>query len=145
METPGQILRRWAREHFADAACGGGSTRSASAAVMRTGGDGRSSSTSSSGESEDGEEEEEEQGEEEGKGEGEGEGEGEPRGEVTPLSKRVMIFTSNVDIAFERAGFAEDGVHIYEIHGNITTWQCSRGEQCHGGAHSGETWQLPSE
>eukprot|EP01049_Picozoa_sp_SAG25_P019219 SAG25_NODE_5927_length_605_cov_0.579051_2_plen_140_part_00 len=139
METPGQILRRWAREHFADAACGGGSTRSASAAVMRTAGDGRTSSTSSSGAPG---ESEEEEGEEE-KEEGKGEGEGEPRGEVTPLSKRVMIFTSNVDIAFERAGFAEEGVHMYEVHGNITAWQCCLGGRCYGGSSISGSWEFP--
>ena len=55
------------------------------------------------------------------------------------VNERAMVFTSNVDTAFTRAGFAEDGVGVYEIHGDILTWQCSKGHGC-----SSHTWQIPS-
>jgi NAD-dependent SIR2 family protein deacetylase len=37
----------------------------------------------------------------------------------------AFVFTSNVDGAFRKAGFAED--RLAEVHGAIDTWQCSRG------------------
>ena len=67
------------------------------------------------------------------------------RRQQRPRSKKnsnVLIYTSNVDTAFARAGFSADKVPIFEVHGNITTWQCSKGGRCNGGTQSGETWQL---
>jgi NAD-dependent SIR2 family protein deacetylase len=37
---------------------------------------------------------------------------------------KLFVYTSNVDCAFARAGF--DRKRIFEIHGNIETWQCSK-------------------
>ena len=50
----------------------------------------------------------------------------------------AFVYTSNVDTMFTQAGFGEDGVGVYEIHGDILSWQCSKGEAC-----SSHTWQVP--
>jgi NAD-dependent SIR2 family protein deacetylase len=58
------------------------------------------------------------------------------------------VFTSNVDTAFARAGLG-GRASLYEIHGNIRTWQCSgpcprslRAARADGDAPG--TWQLPA-
>jgi NAD-dependent SIR2 family protein deacetylase len=40
----------------------------------------------------------------------------------------ACVFTSNVDGAFQRAGFPEENIH--EVHGAIDWMQCLRGERC---------------
>jgi len=54
---------------------------------------------------------------------------------------RTFVFTSNVDCAFARAGLGGDDT-LWEIHGNLRTWQCAR--PCHGSraAPEGPTWAL---
>ncbi|KAF0853030.1 conserved mitochondrial SIR2 superfamily protein [Andalucia godoyi] len=49
---------------------------------------------------------------------------------------RSFVYTSNVDQAFVRAGFNPN--QVFEIHGNIETWQCSR--PC-----SEDVWMLSQE
>jgi NAD-dependent SIR2 family protein deacetylase len=68
-----------------------------------------------------------------------GEDESEEEEEEDEINDRAMVFTSNVDTAFTRAGFGDDGVDVYEIHGDILTWQCSKGAGC-----SSQTWQMPT-
>ncbi|KAJ1637600.1 hypothetical protein T492DRAFT_1140470, partial [Pavlovales sp. CCMP2436] len=56
------------------------------------------------------------------------------------MRDRTFVYTSNVDTAFARAGMGGEAA-LYEIHGNIRTWQCSR--PCERSlAHDGGTWQL---
>ncbi|KAG8469173.1 hypothetical protein KFE25_007691 [Diacronema lutheri] len=55
---------------------------------------------------------------------------------------RVFVFTSNVDTAFTRAGLG-GGRALYEIHGNIRTWQCSAPCARSLAAEGDGTWQLP--
>lgn len=49
----------------------------------------------------------------------------------------MFVYTSNVDTAFRRAGFAAE--QILEIHGNVCDWQCATPERCRE-----DTWRIPS-
>lgn len=51
------------------------------------------------------------------------------------MTNRSFVFTSNVDTLFARSRF--DPRSIYEIHGNITEWQCSL--PCRA-----DTWKIPA-
>ena len=48
----------------------------------------------------------------------------------------MFVYTSNVDVAFERVGFPAHSV--FEIHGNVCDWQCANPDKCRE-----DTWRLP--
>jgi len=55
---------------------------------------------------------------------------------VPDKTSEMFIYTSNVDTAFRRAGFAAE--QILEIHGNVCDWQCAKPERCRE-----DTWRIP--
>ena len=114
------ILRRWIAKHFAPSGEGAGGEAEGGSA---------SGSGSGSEEEDDGDDAEE----------SDSDSGSEESDAGSARNDRVHIYTSNVDTAFAKAGFAEDGVPVYEIHGSILSWQCCKGARC-----STASWSIPT-